>query len=133
MIGCSDNKNLGNEYIEGKDAQYMFMGSQDQNYIAMAENGYYFLNGIYIYYCDFNTMESVVLCNKPNCLHDKELDETKKYKLIKRVSINGTLSLYFKSIEEVIDEEKEKLKNSIVGLNETVDSLMLTVLDLIPQ
>ncbi|MDU2291080.1 MAG: hypothetical protein E7D69_13495 [Clostridium celatum] len=62
-----------------------------------------------------------------------EKDETKKYKLIKRVSINGTLSLYFKSIEEVIDEEKEKLKNSIVGLNETVDSLMLTVLDLIPQ
>lgn len=49
MIGCSDNKNLGNEYIEGKDAQYMFMGSQDQNYIAMAENGYYFLNGIYIF------------------------------------------------------------------------------------
>lgn len=62
-----------------------------------------------------------------------EKDETKKYKLIKRVSINGTLSLYFKSIEEVIDEEKEKLKNSILGLNETVDSLMLTVLDLIPQ
>ena len=79
MIGCNDNKNLGNEYIEGKDAQYMFMGSQDKNYIAMAENGYYFLNGIYIYYCDFDTMQSVVLCNKPNCLHDKELDETKKY------------------------------------------------------
>ena len=61
-----------------------------------------------------------------------EKDETKKYKLIKRVSINGALSLYYESIEIVVDEEKEKLKNSILGLNETVDSLMLTVLDLIP-
>lgn len=32
-----------------------------------------------------------------------EKDETKKNKLIKRVSINGTLSLHFKSIEEVIE------------------------------
>lgn len=62
-----------------------------------------------------------------------EKDETKEYKLIKRVSINGALSLYYESIEIVVDEEKEKLKNSILGLNETVDSLMLTVLDLIPQ
>ena len=60
-----------------------------------------------------------------------EKDETKQYKLIKKVSDNGTLFLYYKSIE--IDKEKEKLKNSILGLNETVDSLMLTVLDLIPQ
>ena len=62
-----------------------------------------------------------------------EKDETKEYKLIKRVSINGALSLYYESTEIVVDEEKEKLKNSILGLNETVDSLMLTVLDLIPQ
>ena len=35
-------------------------------------------------------------------------DETKKYKLIKRVSDNGTLFLYYKSIE--IDKEKEDIK-----------------------
>lgn len=58
-------------------------------------------------------------------------DESKEYKLIKRVSMNGTLFLYFETIE--IDQEKEKLKNQITGLNETVDNLMLTILDLIPQ
>ena len=58
-------------------------------------------------------------------------DESKEYKLIKRVSMNGTLFLYFENIE--IDQEKEKLKNQITGLNETVDNLMLTILDLIPQ
>lgn len=61
-----------------------------------------------------------------------EKDETKEYKLIKRVSTSDTLFLYYESIENVINEEKEKLKNSILGLNETVDNLMLTVLDLIP-
>lgn len=61
-----------------------------------------------------------------------EKDETKEYKLIKRVSTSDTLFLYYESIEKVINEEKEKLKNSILGLNETVDNLMLTVLDLIP-
>ena len=58
-------------------------------------------------------------------------DESKEYKLIKRVSMNCTLFLYFETIE--IDQEKEKLKNQITGLNETVDNLMLTILDLIPQ
>lgn len=50
-----------------------------------------------------------------------EKDETKEYKLIKRVSTSDTLFLYYESIEKVINEEKEKLKNSILGLNETVD------------
>ena len=62
-----------------------------------------------------------------------EKDETKEYKLIKRVSTSDTLFLYFESIKKVVDEEKEKLKSQIIGLNETVDSLMLTILDLIPQ
>lgn len=62
-----------------------------------------------------------------------EKDETKEYKLIKRVSTSDTLFLYFESIKKVVDEEKEKLKSQIIGLNETVDNLMLTVLDLIPQ
>ena len=78
-ISCSDERNLGNEYIEGKDAQYMFMTTDGERYITRSEEGYYFINGWYLYYSDFNTMNPIVLCNKPNCLHDKELDETKKF------------------------------------------------------
>lgn len=40
-------------------------------------------------------------------------DENKEYKLTKRVSAPDTLFLYFKSIEKVIDEEKESLKNRL--------------------
>ena len=58
-------------------------------------------------------------------------DETKQYKLIKRVSDNGTLFLYYKSI--VIDEEKEDIKNKIKELEDIVENLTLTILDLLPE
>ena len=60
-----------------------------------------------------------------------EKDETKQYKLIKKVSDNGTLFLYYKSI--VIDEEKEDIKNRIKELEDIVENLTLTILDLLPE
>ena len=60
-----------------------------------------------------------------------EKDETKQYKLIKKVSDNGTLFLYYKSIE--IDKEKENIKNRIEELEDIVENLTLTILDLIPE
>ena len=57
-------------------------------------------------------------------------DETKQYKLIKKVSDNGTLFLYYKSIE--IDKE-EDIKNRIKELEDIVENLTLTILDLIPE
>ena len=60
-----------------------------------------------------------------------EKDETKQYKLIKRVSDNGTLFLYYKSIE--IDKEKEDIKNKIKELEDIVENLTLAILDLLPE
>ena len=60
-----------------------------------------------------------------------EKDETKQYKLIKKVSDNGTLFLYYKSI--VIDKEKEDIKNRIKELEDIAENLTLTILDLIPE
>ena len=58
-------------------------------------------------------------------------DETKQYKLIKKVSDNGAIFLYYKSI--VIDEEKEDIKNRIKELEDIVENLTLTILDLLPE
>ena len=58
-------------------------------------------------------------------------DETKQYKLIKKVSDNGALFLYYKSIE--IDKEKEDIKNKIKELEDIAENLTLTILDLIPE
>ena len=61
----------------------------------------------------------------------EEKDETKQYKLIKKVSDNGTLFLYYKSIE--IDKEKEDIKNRIKELEDIAENLTLTILDLLPE
>lgn len=52
----------------------------NQNYItrsfnvfaAEAENGYYFIASGYLYYMDFDMEMPIVLCNKPNCMHEGE-------------------------------------------------------------
>ena len=61
----------------------------------------------------------------------EEKDETKQYKLIKKVSDNGTLFLYYESIK--IDKEKEDIKNKIKELEDIAENLTLTILDLIPE
>ena len=60
-----------------------------------------------------------------------EKDETKQYKLIKKVSDNGAIFLYYESIK--IDKEKEDIKNKIKELEDIVENLTLTILDLIPE
>lgn len=60
-----------------------------------------------------------------------EKDETKQYKLVRKVSDNGTLFLYYESIK--IDEERETIKKEIAELKSIIADLSLTVLDLIPM
>ena len=52
--------------------KYMYTESNSVQALTASNDGYYFINGLYLYFCDYVTMESVVLCYKPNCLHDKE-------------------------------------------------------------
>lgn len=78
MVGCSKNVESINKYIEGQDAKYMYMMGERDRYITASDEGYYFVNGLYLYFCDYDSMESTVLCNRVECLHDKEMDSTKK-------------------------------------------------------
>ena len=61
----------------------------------------------------------------------EEKDETKQYKLIKKVSDNGAIFLYYESIK--IDKEKEDIKNKIKELEDIAENLTLTILDLLPE
>lgn len=58
-------------------------------------------------------------------------DESKEYKLIRRVSTAGALFLYYESIK--IDEEKENMKKEIKELKDISENLTLTILDLLPE
>lgn len=55
------------------DCQLVKSGSDSSSInVAKGEEGYYVAIGKYIYYVDGNTMSSIILCSKPNCLHNNE-------------------------------------------------------------
>ncbi len=67
---------LPDTYIEGQDYQYMQTGGfVNAANIQKGENGvYYVAAGNYIYYMDETSDILLPLCNKADCLHDKETD-----------------------------------------------------------
>ena len=78
LTSCTKKYNMENTYINGQDFQYTYAPPDSgMPTIAESENGYYFLNGYYLYYADKSAMEPVILCNKPNCLHQEETDQEK--------------------------------------------------------
>ena len=70
MTGCSSKSNKINteqssaSYVENEDFQYFIDSSSA---IAKADNGYYFLNSLKLYFFDTATKEAYIVCNKPNC------------------------------------------------------------------
>lgn len=96
IIGCTEKKTYNNsdEYIFGQDSQENFIRYQNQKYIAESENAYYFINtnNSFIYIIDKKSFILKPLCNKSNCLHDKETSLTQRKKC------NAYLNTFFESL-----------------------------------
>lgn len=63
-------------FVEETDYQYQYNGEAGR-YMARRKGTMYFAIGSYIYQMDEETEILTPLCNKPNCLHDKEADREK--------------------------------------------------------
>ncbi len=79
---CSNNKykDLGNEYVYGVDFDTeLSVTTNNEKELTSDSNAYYYMGLRYSYLTaiDKETGRYTVLCNKPDCLHDKETDETK--------------------------------------------------------
>lgn len=83
LVSCSGKTDriypTDNAYHFKTDSQYTwFVQGQSRNF-AEAEDGYYFslmVNGYsYLFFTEKETMQTVPVCNKPNCLHYEEMDE----------------------------------------------------------
>ena len=82
VAGCNSSppeEDLGEDYIMGTDQQYYFY----TNYGLMceSEDSYYWLgttSGLHLCMKDKKTGETTIMCNKPNCLHEKEPDSNRK-------------------------------------------------------
>lgn len=80
-IGCTNNsvksKNI-NTYDEIRDYPYSFCDLSTGNFtVQKGNNGYYFSINNFLYFADEDNMIAIPLCNKNNCLHDKETDYSK--------------------------------------------------------
>ena len=89
LTGCQSQPQYSTEntYVEGQDYQYMYSDGNNNltpNYIMETETAYYYMKssssseGEFLTYIDKNTMEPVILCNRPDCRHDQETDEEKR-------------------------------------------------------
>ena len=77
ITGC-DRKETRDSYIEGTDFQYQYASPNTFiNTIAQGKGCTYFIVGSYIYQMDEESEIMTPLCNKSNCLHDKERDKNR--------------------------------------------------------
>lgn len=77
MTGCGKDV-LPNTYVPGSDYQYMQLGGFDFfPRKQKGENGYYLKYLDHVYYFDEISETILPLCNRIDCLHDKEIDMEK--------------------------------------------------------
>lgn len=77
MTGCSRTSDNENTFRIKTDYQYMNFDQESPSYTNCTEDesgNLYYLNSDYIYKYDIHTGTNKPLCNKPDCLHDKETD-----------------------------------------------------------
>jgi hypothetical protein len=77
LVGCGNKKITEDSYVSGQDYQYMYFTQGYNSHMVEVKDGYYFFSGSYLYYADKKAMKPVIMCNKPNCLHNMETDPTK--------------------------------------------------------
>ena len=84
LAGCSSFNSYptDDEYHFETDSQYTFCNQGKERKFAQSEDGYYFaltLQGNhFLFFTDKETMETVPVCNKPNCLHYAEASSEKR-------------------------------------------------------
>lgn len=77
LAGCG-KEGLPDSYVDGSDFQYMQAAQVDFWFpVQKGRDGYYFLQNGFVYYYDQVSDTLLPLCNKAECLHDMEPDETR--------------------------------------------------------
>ena len=73
LASCGKEEAItGMEYVEGQDQQYFYSDLGSNTLFTETEDGYYYFVGFYLCYTDKETMQSAVLCGRPDCLHQNE-------------------------------------------------------------
>lgn len=117
-FGADDKTDLSkldysDTYIEGQDSQENYIASDFSGYFASIGNSYYFMNKHFIYQVDKETHKCSPLCNKSDCLHDKETNKSMRAECqayVEGADPEETLiaygnNLYYHSTEMSVDRD----------------------------
>lgn len=77
--GSTDYTSLPDSYNKETDYPYTFI-SANEIAIAPAENGYYYVEGDFLFFLDGTSKEMAVVCNRPDCKHQYETDSKEVWK-----------------------------------------------------
>lgn len=97
LSGCSSpDKPLEDGYITEADFPYMFRGSMYGTRVASSEQGYYFLNGNYLYYMDRQGTNPFLVDNRPDngCLKEDRDTNCNAYISMRHTSQSALLQFY---------------------------------------
>ncbi len=119
LVGCTSTDIREDSYIEGKDFQFMYDSQQD-TLMAESKDGYYFFSGLFLYYVNKASMSPIILCNRPNCMHEEEVDSEKIPYCNAFVPRPNYLTVYEENIymlSQLSPRDLELIKMSLDGTN----------------
>lgn len=94
LAGCSSQeKNLGDDYLLDTDDQY-YLRNTIENEILESEDSYYVFGFHYLYSIDKKTGAETPVCNKPDCLHDNEPDDSRRADCNAYFPAQGSMAYY---------------------------------------
>ncbi|EJW20210.1 hypothetical protein M5X00_06140 [Paenibacillus alvei] len=118
--GCSSSEqSLNDEYNAETDYPYMFHAQGIGALVTTTQNGYYMLDGSYIYYADKPTMKPVLLDNRPDhsCLISKEKSDENCNAYVANINpLQTKLLQYYKGHLYTIESRLDKEGSSIFQL-----------------
>ncbi|MGN1432992.1 MAG: hypothetical protein ACI4XI_04740 [Ruminococcus sp.] len=116
MSGCSENNlkiDNSDTYVFNQDSQENFIRYGSQLYFAEGDKGIYFLNtdNGFLYVIDKATHKCQPLCNRSDCMHDRETSFEKKQECTAFLNISFKSlvyyndSIYFQTVEDKTDKD----------------------------
>ena len=111
---CSQQRDYGEEYNYETDCQHSYYcGVSFWKKVQSDGAGQYILKNRYIYYYNTEKKTMTPLCNKANCLHDMETDESRQdncnaYAPVDKISANKYIQYYDGYIYYVVNDFEEK-------------------------
>lgn len=123
-------RDFSDEYKPETDFQYnLEYDDTGTNYITESEDGFYFIDGLYLYYMDKPSLQPVPLCKRADCLHDKETDAYKKSSCEAFVGNDASSLFYYDNSIYILStdtvKEGEDYKTKYILLKYAADGTLL--------